>query len=443
MRSLAALVVVAAWSAAVALASAPDAQFKFATLVGTVTDSNGSPMPGATIRATNTANGLHREVTTGADGTYTMVNIQPGTYDYRISLASSTMFERRGITVRAGDIARVDAQLKATTTRGSGLRPPPSTPDAREVQVGLYTYAADGRPNAMAAIGEMEEFTAFLSADEGMCSLTSGAEPDRVPHVGWRISGRVLGRTPEALTVRIAWQRLWESGARQSKPQTGTLEATIRTGERFPLDSVTSAAGPPCEVTGGSLEATVIVRPARAGGGSGGRTAAPPAGANPPLTADRASAAAEELRRRARAQFQELARAAPNAFQVELWLVQTRPDATERVQLITQPLGASTSFVFPPVRLSSASDAAEVEVFGSLRRTQSAEGAGQLSLQVAIGRNLRQPGARPVESYSASGKVVPWPLPAEVLSFELPVSASDQRVLAGHRFDLRIRLTPR
>jgi hypothetical protein len=128
---------------------------------------------------------------------------------------------------------------------------------------------------------------------------------------------------------------------------------------------------------------------------------------------------------------------------VELWLVQTRPDNTEHVQLITQPFGGSTSFVFPPVRVGSGSGAVDVEVFGFLRHTQGDDGAGALSLQVAIGRNLRQQGTRPVESYSASGKTVPWPMPAEVLSFELPISASEQRLLAGHRFDLRLRLRPR
>ena len=159
----------------------------------------------------------------------------------------------------------------------------------------------------------------------------------------------------------------------------------------------------------------------------------------------RVSDAAEELRQRARDTYEEMARLAPGAFQVELWLVQTRPDTTEQVQLITQPLGASTSFVFPPVRVASGSDATDVEVFGFLRRTQEGVRGGTLSLQVAVARNLRQPEApgRPTESYHASGKTVPWPAPSEVLSFELPVSASDERVLGGHRFDLRLRITPR
>jgi hypothetical protein len=422
-----------------------DAQFKFATFVGTVTDSNGHRVAGAEVLITHTGNRLKRAATTGADGTYSITNVQPGTYDIRISFGSATAFERRGVTVRAGDIARVDTQLR---TAGAKAGSPPAIADIRQVQVSLQTYRPDGRPDAVVAVGGADEFTSFISADAGLCTVRTG-EPSPPPAVGWRISGRVVNRTDDALTVRIDWQRLWENGTRQPKPRSGTLEATIRRGERFPLDSVTSTASADCAVTGGSLEATVIARPAGVGGGGrGGGSAALPgsartAGASADQAPDQLAEAAQRLRERAAEQYQELVRLVPGAFQVELWLVQTRPDNTEQVQLITQPLGGSTSFVFPPVRVSSEGDAAEVEVFGFLRRTQTGDGAGQLSLQVAIGRNLRQSGPRPIESYSASGKVVPWPLPAEVLSFELPVSASDQRALAGHRFDLRVRITPR
>ena len=450
MWKLASVVVILASLSAAALRAdgrvvpGADAQFKFATFVGTVTDSDGHRVAGAEVLITHTGNRLKRAATTGADGTYSITNVQPGTYDIRISFGSATAFERRGVTVRAGDIARVDTQLR---TAGAKAGSAPAIADTRQVQVSLHTYRPDGRPDAVVAVGGADEFTSFISADAGLCTLRTG-EPSPPPAVGWRISGRVVNRTADALTVRIEWQRLWENGARQPNPRSGTLEATIRRGERFPLDSVTSTASADCAVTGGSLEATVIARPAGVGGGGRGRGSAPLPGSTQTAgtsdqAQDRLAEAAQRLRERAAEQYQELVSLVPGAFQVELWLVQTRPDTTEQVQLITQPLGGSTSFVFPPVRVSSDGDAAEVEVFGFLRRTQSTEGAGQLSLQVAIGRNLRQPGPRPVESYSASGKVVPWPLPAEVLSFELPVSASDQRVLAGHRFDLRVRITPR
>lgn len=413
----------------------------YATFVGTITNSDGRGIAGATLLLTNTANRLHREATTKDDGTYSVVNVQPGTYELRISLGASVMFQRSGITVRAGDIARVDAQLKTTAMSAAGGTAPAPPVDTRQVQVGLYSYFADGRPDAVAAIGGAETFDAYITADAGLCSLRSGGEPAGTvpPGVGWHLAGRVLGRTTDALTVRIDWRRLWENGVRQTSPRSGTLEAAIRTGERFPLDAVTAATGASCAVGGASLEATVIARPVRAAGGGGGSPSTPASTRAP----NRVSNVAEELRLRAAQQWENLARLAPEAFQVELWLVQTRPDSTEQVHLITQPFGGSTSFVFPPVRVKPAAVDVDVEVFGFLRCTQGDDGAGGLSLQVAIGRNLRQQDARPAESYSASGKTVPWPAPTDVLSFELPVSAADQRLLAGHRFDLRLRLRPR
>ncbi len=423
----------AALGAEILVANDATRQFRFGTFVGTVTDAQGFRVAGADVLLTHQGNGLKRAAVTGADGTYTVVNIQPGTYEIRISFGSAR-FERRGVTIRAGDIARVDTQLNVSV--GSGLKSPVGL-DTREVRVGLHTYGADGRPNASASLSEHDDFTGYVSADGPLCALSASEKPreNPSPGVGWVISSRVLGRTPDAITVRIEWQRLWDNGVRQQKPRTGTLEASIRAGERFPLDRVTAAASE-CSAAWGSLEASVASGPAAANRGGGLRS--PNRGAT-------SAEAAQELRLRSPNSYEEMARLAPGAFQVELWLVQTRPDNTEQVQLITQPLGASTSFVFPPVRVASGSDATDVEVFGFLRRTQEGASGGTLSLQVAVARNLRQQEApgRPIESYHASGKTVPWPAPSEVLSFELPVSASDERVLGGHRFDLRLRITPR
>jgi hypothetical protein len=347
------------------------------------------------------------------------------------------MFERRGILIRGGDIARVDTQLR-TTVKASAPSP---TVDTRQVQVSLYTYGADGRPVSVAAVGGAAEFTSFITADAGLCSLrTAESTPDagfRLPSaVAWRISGRVLARMGGAMTVRIDWERLGDN------PRSGTLEAAIRPGERFPLDTVTSVASTACDVTGASLEATVIARSApggRASWDADWRAAGQAAHAY-----DQLVEAAQLLRSRAASEeYQELVRLVPNAFQVELWLVQTRPDKSEQVQLITQPFGGSTPFVFPPVRVASQAGEVDLEVFGFLRHTQGEDGAGALSLQVAVGYNLRQQSPRPSESSSAGGKTVTWPAPAEVLSFELPVSESEQRLLGGHRFDLRLRLRPR
>jgi hypothetical protein len=92
------------------------AQVLYGSVVGTVTDPQGYRVPGANVLITNTANGLKRETTTNNQGEYTIVNVQPGTYTVRISMGTNfKAFERAGVNIRQGDIARVDTQLQAGT----------------------------------------------------------------------------------------------------------------------------------------------------------------------------------------------------------------------------------------------------------------------------------------------------------------------------------------
>ncbi len=92
------------------------AQVLYGSVVGTVTDPQGYRVPGASVLITNTANGLKRETVTNTEGEYTIVNVQPGVYDVRISMGPTfKAFERKGVSIRQGDIARVDSQLQAGT----------------------------------------------------------------------------------------------------------------------------------------------------------------------------------------------------------------------------------------------------------------------------------------------------------------------------------------
>ncbi|HKX84950.1 MAG TPA: carboxypeptidase-like regulatory domain-containing protein, partial [Pyrinomonadaceae bacterium] len=50
-------------------------------LTGTVIDPNDAVVAGATVTARNTATGLTRSVTSGADGTYSLIGLPPGDYE--------------------------------------------------------------------------------------------------------------------------------------------------------------------------------------------------------------------------------------------------------------------------------------------------------------------------------------------------------------------------
>jgi hypothetical protein len=92
------------------------AQVLYGSVTGIVTDPQGYRVPGANIVITNTSNGLTRETVTNSQGEYNIVNVQPGTYRVRISMGTNfKAFERQDVTIRQGDVARVDTQLQAGT----------------------------------------------------------------------------------------------------------------------------------------------------------------------------------------------------------------------------------------------------------------------------------------------------------------------------------------
>jgi hypothetical protein len=89
------------------------AQVLYGSVVGTVTDPQGYRVPGANVVITNTGNGLKRDTTTNNEGEYNIVNVQPGTYDVRISMGTNfKAFERRAVNIQQGEIARIDTQLQ-------------------------------------------------------------------------------------------------------------------------------------------------------------------------------------------------------------------------------------------------------------------------------------------------------------------------------------------
>jgi Carboxypeptidase regulatory-like domain len=81
-----------------------------ADVVGTVSDSKGAVVEGATVTLTNVGTGVEKSVKTTSDGNYSFTAVQVGSYTVT---ALSDGFKKfsSDITVAAGDRARVDATL--------------------------------------------------------------------------------------------------------------------------------------------------------------------------------------------------------------------------------------------------------------------------------------------------------------------------------------------
>jgi hypothetical protein len=93
------------------LPAAASAQFDTSTVLGTVRDSSGGVIPGATVTLTNTATGITANVVSGADGGYQFLNVRVGTYTVRAELQGFSVAEAKDVAVVVNARQRVDLTL--------------------------------------------------------------------------------------------------------------------------------------------------------------------------------------------------------------------------------------------------------------------------------------------------------------------------------------------
>ncbi|MGA7625939.1 MAG: carboxypeptidase-like regulatory domain-containing protein [Candidatus Acidiferrales bacterium] len=88
------------------------AQSTFGSLSGTVVDASGSAVPVAQVTLTSTATGATQTFTTGPDGTYSFVNLQPGDYTIDVEKSGFKHFKREGVALQVNQSARIDITLE-------------------------------------------------------------------------------------------------------------------------------------------------------------------------------------------------------------------------------------------------------------------------------------------------------------------------------------------
>src|SRR5687767_9669738 len=99
--------------AALALAPTPaSAQALYGSVVGTVTDASGAPVPGVTVSATNTGTSLKLDTVSDGDGNFAFRNLLPGVYEVTAALEGFRELRQTGIRVSAGEPARHDLKLQ-------------------------------------------------------------------------------------------------------------------------------------------------------------------------------------------------------------------------------------------------------------------------------------------------------------------------------------------
>ncbi len=87
------------------------AQNTTADVVGTVTDSTGAVVPGATVELTNMDTQEKRVVTSSGSGDYTFTLLKPSHYSLTVTAHGFKLFKINSFTLAAGDRAREDSHL--------------------------------------------------------------------------------------------------------------------------------------------------------------------------------------------------------------------------------------------------------------------------------------------------------------------------------------------
>ncbi len=88
------------------------AQSDRGTITGTVADPSGASMPGATVRATDTATNFTRQVTSTDTGRYVIPELPAGVYTLTVSQAGFKTYTQEGITVAVSQVLSVDVTLQ-------------------------------------------------------------------------------------------------------------------------------------------------------------------------------------------------------------------------------------------------------------------------------------------------------------------------------------------
>jgi hypothetical protein len=98
--------------AAICTAATVSAQVTTGSIVGTVSDTQGQVVPGATVVIKEVGKQTSTTVVTDSNGAYNAPFLNPGLYEVEVELTGFKKYVRQGITVQVNDRARVDASLE-------------------------------------------------------------------------------------------------------------------------------------------------------------------------------------------------------------------------------------------------------------------------------------------------------------------------------------------
>lgn len=92
--------------------SQADAQVLKGQVLGTIADSTGGVIPGATVLLTETNTNVAREGSTNESGLYVFPNLAPGTYEVDVEMEGFNRAVRGGIVLLPNTTVRIDLEMQ-------------------------------------------------------------------------------------------------------------------------------------------------------------------------------------------------------------------------------------------------------------------------------------------------------------------------------------------
>ena len=99
-----------------------EAQLTRGALSGTVVDTTGAAVPGASVTARNVATNIARTAVTDANGFYRIPALEPGRYSVAVEMPGFSSVENRDIEVRTTQEVTFDVTVKVSTVTRDGGR---------------------------------------------------------------------------------------------------------------------------------------------------------------------------------------------------------------------------------------------------------------------------------------------------------------------------------
>jgi hypothetical protein len=146
--------------------------------------------------------------------------------------------------------------VAAAMQTGPAASPPTPLLEPRVLVVGPV-YQPDGTVNGeMVSLPGTAPAVVYVFSRRTVCETATiaSAEPSDAGF-GWRLAVHVVNVTPTHVAVSVDWRRLWDAGQRVKNGPAGTAQLNLHPGDRIPLDHIpNSRSTESCRAVGMGLE---------------------------------------------------------------------------------------------------------------------------------------------------------------------------------------------